>query len=206
MHEAALAQAALPAPTVVLGMPLRPFSIGHELALIREGNPLAETLTDSQSIVDRAALAQAALICSETWAGIRSLHKDPWLPLKLLIWKLRTRNADQVEEVRAFNAYRNAGSLEFKVSDMRQAGQPPRQPGAPFLLRLQQFLVVTMRLSEEQAWNYPYGLAKMQWSAFWEGEGGLALYNDHDAEFDRYVAEQEALLAHATNKLTHGED
>lgn len=74
-------------------------------------------------------------------------------------------------------------------------------PGAPFLLRLYQFLVTHLGVSEAAAWDYPYGFAKMQWQTYWESEGGLDLYNAHEAEFDAYVAQQEAL---ETAKIKEG--
>ncbi len=59
MHSPLLAQAALPAPTVVCGMLLRPFSLGHELLLIRE---------NLQSAICRQqldSLCGAVLICGD---------------------------------------------------------------------------------------------------------------------------------------------
>jgi hypothetical protein len=56
---------------------------------------------------------------------------------------------------------------------------------------LQQWLILYLRLSEVEAWDYPYGLAKCRWACYWEQEQGLKIYNAHDAEFDAFVAEQE---------------
>jgi hypothetical protein len=84
--------------------------------------------------------------------------------------------------------------LEFPLSEITRPGSgPPGRPqGAPFALRLHQFLVTHLRLAAEEAWDYPLGLAKMQWAAYWEEEGGLQIYNWQDAEHDAFVAKCEA--------------
>lgn len=188
MHEPLLAQAALPAPEIVLGMLLRPYSIGHELFLIRERSPLLTSAAAS-----RSALSRAVLICSTSWEEGRHIPFERFLGLKFWIWRRRTRNLPLNGEIVAFRRYRRAGSLEFPLADtIRPSGTPPRPPGAPFLLRLQQWLMITLNLSESQAWDYPLGLAKMRWATHWEQEAGLEIYNFHDAEFERFVAEQEA--------------
>lgn len=191
MHEAAFAQAAQPALVSVLGMELRPYSLGHELFLIRECNPIAA----GAALVTRAQLAAAVLICCQNVAETQAMNRDPFIGVKLALWRWRTRRRELVSELAAFEAYRVAGSAEFKCNEPRANGGKIRYPGAPFLLRVFQFLVIHLRKSEAEAWDYPLGLAKMQWAAYWEGQGGLEIYNRHDAQFDKFCAEQEALLA-----------
>lgn len=189
MHEPLLALAAIPAPVAVLGMPLRPYSLGHELYLIREGNPLSA----GSPAATRFDLTQAVLICCQSWAESRRMHQDPLMRLKLWLWHRRARKMDTQKELRAFLDYQQSGSLEFKVDDTaRPDRESPRLPGAPFILRLHAFLMERLRITEAEAWDYHYGLAVMRWEAHWEQEGGLYIYNAHDAEFDRFRAEQEA--------------
>lgn len=194
MHETLLARAAKPAPVVVLGLLMRPFSIGHQLLLQRESNPLAES-----NQAPPVKLIEAALFCSQTWRENEKMPFDPFINFKMFLWGLRLRPRLRkflALEMASFTAYRDAGSLEFPISDRPRpdsgASEPRRPPGTPFLLRLQQFLMVTFHLSEAQAWDYPFGLAKMRWLCHWEEQDGIDVYNHHDAEFDRYVAEQEA--------------
>jgi hypothetical protein len=199
MHEAALALAALPAPTVVFGMLLRPYSLGHELFLIREQNPIALGTCK----VEREHLALAVLICCQSYEEAKRTAFDPLIRLKLWLWKRRTRHCDFKTELAAFREYQKQGSLEFPVSDVVRPDRKPssRAPGTPFILRLHQWLIEHLRLTEVQAWDYPLGLAKMRWACHWEMEGGLDIYNAHDAEFDRFVSEQEAKGQEA---LAHG--
>ena len=191
MHEAAFARAALPAPCQVLGMTLKAFSIGHELRLGKsEGrNPKTETRNPKEA--ERLALIGAVLICCESWA---EAQRGDWLAgLKMWIWGKRLRGIDWQIEAWKFAAYREEGALEFPLSSIPRpsSGPLPRPPGSPFLLRLQQFLVVRLGLSQVEAWDYPLGLAKMQWASYWEEEGGLQIYNWQDCEHDAFVAKCE---------------
>ncbi len=189
MHEPLLSMAALPAPVAVLGMPLRPYSLGHELYLIREGNPLAA----GSPHANRFDLTQAVLICCQSWEESRLAHRDPLIRLKLWAWNRRARKLDTQTELKAFLDYQQSGTLEFKIDDTaRPDRESPRLPGAPFLLRLHAFLMERLRINEAQAWDYHYGLAVMRWEAHWEQEGGLYIYNAHDAVFDQHCAEMEA--------------
>lgn len=188
MHEAAFARAALPAPCQVLGMMLRRYSLGHELWLQRGGFFEADTTHSN------AALLNAVLICCQGWEQTRAMDADRLLRFKLFVWQHRLRRVDWEHESKAFESYREQGSIEFPLSDIVRSGSGPaaRPPGAPFLLRLHQFLTIRLHQGEVEAWDYPLGLAKMQWAAYWEEEGGLQIYNFQDAEHDAFVATCEA--------------
>lgn len=189
MHEAALAQAAVPAPAVVLEMLLRPLSLGHVLLL-----------SDLRLDASGEALPTAVLICCQTWQENLSTRQDRFINFKLWLWRRRIARAARTipnyytNELSKLQRYIEAGSLEFPASDVFKPdrGPAPRLPGTPFVLRLQQWLITHLRLSETEAWDYPFGLSKMRWAAHWEQEGGLDIYNSHDEQFDRFVAEQEA--------------
>lgn len=191
MHEAALAQAALPAPTIVLGLPLRPYSLGHELFLVRENNPLCVPNVALEDIRFHH-LTEAVLICSQSWAENLSVNNDWLIRLKLKIWGRRIRKMEFDEELELFRSYRSLGEMFFPTSDRLKPGsKSARMPGCPFLLRLHQFLVTRLRMSAEAAWDYPKGLAVMQWQTYWESEDRMEIYNSHDAEFDAFVEKME---------------
>src|ERR1700751_2816398 len=114
MHELLTAKAAAPAPAIVLGLLLRPYSIGHELMLWRFKNPLAESRPCSPE-----QLAQAVWICSSTWNENRKDFLDPCRSLKLGIWKLRRKFGQRisiVSELAFFLEYQRQGSLEPPIS------------------------------------------------------------------------------------------
>src|SRR2546421_10443514 len=98
MHESALARAALPAPTICLGMRLRPYSLGHELWLIRES---CQVLCGSVQ-----GLPAAVLICSQDWdaLGKGARRYDPSLGFRLWLWKRAIRRLDLKRELDIFIA------------------------------------------------------------------------------------------------------
>ena len=186
MHQAAFARAALPAPFTVLGMSLGTYTIGHELWL---GRICPDGISTDKAFV------RAVLICCEDWEGARRLDSDWLLRLKAAILTWRLWRDGREEAMRAFKAYREEGSLEFPLSPpivQAGSGTPTRPPGSPFLIRLTVFLMTRLRISQAEAWKYPLALAKMQWAAYWEEEGGLQVYNWQDAEHDAFVAQCEA--------------
>lgn len=190
MHEAALSRAALPAPVRIYGIELRPYALGHELFLIRENNPLAVGGNPLPG-----DLFEAVWICSSTFKECTEARSSLFYIPKLWLLKRRAKKYNFEKEAEAFRQYREDGSLEFPISEIprpnRDSG-PTRPPGSPFLLRLHQFVMERLQKSELEAWDYPVGLAKMRWAAHWEQKNGLDVYNAQDAQFDAFIAEQEA--------------
>ena len=189
MHEPLLGRAANPAAAIVLGLPLKAYSLGHELLLWQAGNPLVEH--DSAS---GQHLAEAAWICSNTWR--ENTQPDPFGRFKIWLWRRRIRKMPLEPNLEAFARYRKNGSLELPLSNTADPNEKSgRVPGSPWVLLLQQFIQAKLGISEEAAWDYNFGLAKMRWAAYWEVEGGLRVYNihdhQHDEEYNKWL-EQEA--------------
>jgi hypothetical protein len=163
--------------------------------LIRGNSPFLSPTPVTPELPEFVA---AVMICANTWAENVGIRRDWLIGLKMRIWRWRRRKMDYNVELSKFIDYLVDGSLQFPLSNTVKPGkQTPRLPGSPFLLRLHSHIMSHLRLSESDAWDYPVGLAKMRWAAHWEQEGGLEVYNDHDADFDKYVEEQDAKEAEA---------
>lgn len=189
MHEAALSQAALPAPARILGLTLRPFSLGHELWLVREQNALAlHSTADASPVKLIQDLPQAVLFCCQTFAEIQAMNKDRFIGIKLRLWNHRLRRRNLAQELSAFLEYRTRGTLAFpdEPPDSTQRG---RTLGAPLLLSLYEFMAA--KVGEIAAWDYPYGLAQMRYAAHLEGEGRLKIKNRYEVEADDAFSEWE---------------
>src|SRR6185437_4421572 len=84
MHDAALAAAARPTRYVILGLPMKPYSIGHDILLFNQGNPILSTEFDSLDKVDkRQAVIWAADICSQSWNEYGKIASTWWQRRKL---------------------------------------------------------------------------------------------------------------------------
>lgn len=195
MHEAALAQAALPVPSRILRLPLLPYSLGHELFLIRCGNPLvclSEPEFDQLPIARQIeAISLAALACCQTWRE-NTTQRHRWLWL----WHFLNRRANWALAIADFRNYREAGGLAFKAElPSGEHTGPVRFLGAPELLILYQFILAHIPASQWPtpcAWDFPLSLARMHKQCADEQAGGLEIYNYRQWAHDKYVAEQEA--------------
>jgi hypothetical protein len=186
MHEPLAALAALPAQTRVAGCALRDYSLGHELFLIREQSPfIFGTVED----IDEGHIYEAILICTSTFNGLKFARSSYLYTPILSLLRRRVAKHLKIEckeaAIQKFSDYRKNGCLELPFSDTIKPGkETARDPGAPFILRLQQFLMLKFRLSEAEAWDYPVGLAKMRWQTYWEQEGGSEVKNWFDQHID----------------------
>jgi hypothetical protein len=79
-------EAALPEPFTILGLRLRPLSMGHLIILHRIGSPF---VVDTEELTGLGDLAVACLICSKTYQEGQELISDPDLPGALYRWGRR---------------------------------------------------------------------------------------------------------------------
>jgi hypothetical protein len=185
VYEKIFSQAVLPEPVQILGLAMRPYSLGHELWLIRQDNPLS-LLDASSTSVTAPKFLEAVLICSQTFDEISGMNRDWLIGLKLKLWNRRVKRFNIFDELEKFKKYQAAGSLEFPCQLPSQSADsgPSRYLGAPMLIRVHQFLVLNFRLTESQAWDYPFGLAKMHNAAWMEDNRRMEIKNAQDLKVD----------------------
>lgn len=174
MHEREYSEAVVPRHTTVLLLSLRPYSIAHEIWLTARGNPLAAGELDGLSLEQmQAALVEAVMICAQTHAEILAMDRDRLLTLKIRVWQWRIRKLLKYKlalELGKFLAYRGRGLDGPPLEEMPLSCRPGRPAGAPFVLRLKQFLVMRLGLKEAEALDYPLCRAQWEWAAWGESE------------------------------------
>ena len=186
--DAAFARAAVPAPTKVLNLPLRPYAVGHALWLEALGNPLAGECEGATA----AQIVEAVWICAHGWRELAEQHRR-WLTLvKVWVWRRRCRGARLARALGEFQAYRRAGSSVPAVEGMGSGG---RVAGAPLLARVVQFLVGRLGRTEEEALDYPLGLAYWHFAAYQEAQGNLKILNADEVEFLEWCEAQDRAAA-----------
>lgn len=210
MHEAALYRAAQPEPTVVLGMLLRPLSLGHLLAISGQGLERAA----SSGRITPVQLTALVLICCQSWEESKAVYSDRLLSLKMWLWKRRVLGYAKryakakvpyfLTETGKFMAYLTAGALDFPETEFKSSdrSEPGRPWGTPIVLIYQQWLMTHFGMKESQAWDYPLGLCKMRWACHWEIQGGVEIKNREDEQresgINRLKAEDAAARKAAT--------
>lgn len=185
MHEQSFAAAIRPDIHAVLRLPLMPYSIGHELLLIRQNNPLvtmgAESFKELPLERQRSALMRAVLVCYRSWS--QNQKADRWLWL----WGWFVRKCDTAEEVEKFQIYRQEGIQDFRTIKMPRARSdvPYHYFGSPEIARLILFLL-DRRLHEfhgvPSVYDFPVSLARMLYLASAEETGSIWVENWHDRQ------------------------
>lgn len=167
-------------PCKVLGLRLRNYAIGHELALIRQGNPVAtyseNGFAELSDAAQRLSLAGAVEVCC---------HR---LPRSKLLWGILCLRMNFDAELKKFREYRNSGSMQFPITQQPRARNVPYHYfGAPELAGLINYVSAHHALMIEAHFdgsplNFPLGLARMLCQAHLEAEGAIWIENFQDAE------------------------
>ena len=185
-------KAARPEPPRVIGLQLRPYSLGHHLTL---------HAYDSSFVNGAGALFSdmilGVLICSLTWKEWEVWKRSWKLAVFLKVWGWRMGKFDVKAEAEKFTAYLAEGSECPEVAVPSKG----RALSAAWESRLKLFLVKELRLTVDEAMDYPLALAWQEYCAHGEQEGTLTLLSEGDKqslewlksdEYKRMVAEAEA--------------
>lgn len=166
----AFADAARPSRAVILHLMMQPYSIGHELLLTQENNPLLLPHWDFLKLPAqqrKLAVIRAAWICCRTWK--ENLEK-PFGRLFMARWKLYNWQTDYALAIADFQNYRTEGSTFPAVGKPEGDG---RLFGSPFLSRLLAFVGVNQI-------DMPLGMAQWMYFASAEAEGLCKVLNEHE--------------------------
>ena len=183
MHEENFASSFQPPTVKVFGVAMGIYAIGHELALIRQGNPLATygeaSFLELSSDAKKLALAMAMEVCGKIgfvkkWLlAIRMIHATP---------------SEMEQEIKTFRHYRAEGSQDLPLTKMpKQHGIPFRYFGAPGLASLLNYvtkehsLLITAHFKGSPL-NFPLGLAQILYATHLEGAGAIWVKNQQEME------------------------
>ena len=183
MHDIDFANSFAPATEKIFGVPMEVFAIGHELALVRQGNPLAtygETSFDELGLdAKKLALAMAVEICGRL--GRVSKYR--------LAFKISVVTEERLnQEICKFRKYRSEGSRDLPLANMpKQHGIPFRYYGSPALASLLNYIAEKHSLLIKSHFggsplNFPLGLAQMLYTAHLEATGAVWVKNQQDME------------------------
>lgn len=187
MHDCAFADSARQAPVKILGLPMLPYSIGHEILLLAQRNALLFHGFELLPATDqRAAIIRAVLICYRTWNQNQIPEKH------IRLWGLLIlRKADFPVEIASWLNYREAGVATppaptqeaYEIAAGVQHEDAGRQPGSPALARL---LAYATRLSDklgfETPYDMPYGMANTMYLSELEMDGTARIENYRELE------------------------
>lgn len=164
-------------------MALETFAIGHELALIRDGNPLATYGERSFAELSVQARKLALGMAIETCGRLGRFSK--------YMFAVRLHRAGPEElaaAIQAFRDYRDAGSRDLPLAKMpKQHGIPYRYFGAPGLASLINYVTAHHSLLIQSHFggsplNFPLGLAQILYTTHLESAGAVWVKNKQEME------------------------
>lgn len=213
MHDLAFADSTRPTRVVCLRLPLLPYSLGHELLLWQQRNPLLLLSRDDFNALPTQeqiqSLIRAVLTCYRDWNGN---HKpERWLGL----WGWLIRNTDWPVAIAEFRNYLESGRAllptlsasnprdaeAFEIANGEDAAVKGRALGAPFLSQLLLFTVNSLRTPIPAAYDLPFAVVGNLYFTQLESEGRLNIENQKESEIrqemeaHRKAVEQEELEA-----------
>ena len=202
MHEKIFSEAFNPVPCRVLGLKLRNYSIGHELALIKQGNPIITYAESSFNELSQAAqnlsLASAVEICCYR------------VPVLKIIWAIRQIGCNFKEEIKKFRVYRDSGSLDLPTTrQSRVSGLSFHYFGSPELARLINYvseyhaIMINVHFNGSPL-NFPLGVARMLYASKLECDGSIWVENFKDAELKEKQEIEEKL--HPKSGVASGDE
>lgn len=218
----AFAQALLQTPPIVLAIPLRQYSLGHEMILGGRGNLLlADTQGDFNGLPlsDRiAAIIEAVDVCSQTWAenqfpprGWRARRRARRNWQQWGKYRANLREEDYLAAIEEFQLYRYCGST-FPPSPDPEATQMAygkeengRQLGGELHARLLNFLLPRWQLfGYESVYDVPFGVGLHLYFTDLEALGARKIENALERQLKeemighrKYFAEKKAAAAAA---------
>ena len=208
MHDLAFADASRPRPVAILGLPMRDYSIGHEIILSSKRNPLVLGPLESAQelpIEERhRAIIEAADVCCQTWEEYRQIYSR-WVDRirSAMIWwrwgKI-LKNSDFSKAIEDFYEYRNAGTGSLPLAKMpsRREGEY-RVFGQPEMATLLNFLIIDCKTPHNEAIDAPLGESRMRYLAHLESHGGVRIINEDDMKREEERRAWES--AHPENTL-----
>ena len=192
----------VPETVRVLGLPLRPFSLGHVILLHRIESSFvtggAPTFED---------LAASVMVCAQTYREAIQSFTDPDLDkfmrrwherLTRTRWLRRRRPLDFVGNCKAFAEYIQAGS---KIPDYAFDADDMREVNCPSVQQVKIALMSDMGFSEAELLDRSWGLCLSDYIASKAMKGQITIYRDGQ------IAEaKEAALAIAARMAKGGSD
>jgi len=174
MLDTAFADAARPARRVILNLLMADYSLGHELLLLQQRNPLVmmngAEFNALPIVAQIQSVTRAALICCRSWSENKGSHR--WLGF----WRWKNRRADYPLAIAEFRNYRESGSTFPNILPPEESG---RALGAPYFARLTAYACARFGAS---AMDQPLGLVQWCYFASSEEEGAVRIPNAAETE------------------------
>lgn len=173
---------------LVLGLRLRPLSVGHLWLLNDIGSPLLSG--KQQSFRD---VLVAVFICSQDASESQKNLGAWWMPLLVKLWMFKCRKLDIVAEANTFSNYLGYWLEGPETKDVE--GHESSSYGSPYVHRLIASCSSGLNMTPADALVMPVRTINFLLAALGEMRGTVKLWSQADQEFWEYAEEMDRKLA-----------
>lgn len=189
-----------PPATTIFGVRLRPYSVGHHIALTAMRSPFANGIARAApDLVTPEELAAAVLVCSCSWHQLDALIKSDGLVERAAGLLARVCSEDEkvdfVEKTKLLADHIERCTREPVYAVVREDASDGN-PQAPIELVLKITLQRELGYSEDEAMDKPWGAAMWEYFALREIQGAVEL---RDVEHERKLIERATSAEHKPN-------
>lgn len=191
----------VPEPQILLGVQLRPFSLGHLVLLHRLGSAYATGGTP-----DISDLVSSVFTCSQTYAEAEAVLTTGKVPVKqkgwfgsklvdmplpdaMALWQEQIGPFDFTEKSSEFAAYTKAGSKHPLVSSVRGSDGGNSVNDCPFVQQVKVVLMSKLNFREADLLDRPWSLCLWDYCTSHMLEGNLHILNRDEFSNARAVAD-----------------
>jgi hypothetical protein len=186
MSDMAFADAARPTPWNILRIPLLPYSLGHELLLIRSRNLLLLEPAEFGKLRRHeqvAAVMRAVMICARSWE--ENKQADKWLGL----WTWRIRRENFSLAIADFRNYRREGATMPTLNRNQDPESKGRELGSPYLARLTAYAASCFG---QGCYDQPLGQLQWMYFAEMERDGCVEVENASERQIREEIEQHQA--------------
>ncbi len=178
------ADAIIPTPYTILGVGLKPFSIGHYLLMARFNCAFA---TDTDTVASIPDLLLGLCICSRSYEDFLAFIEDEkgmaaWLDKWGRVIRKQCKQGEEMfEKFYLFKQYMAQGTVIPKYWN-EEGADDGRQSGAHWSQNVLNVLVSECGYSQSEAFNAPLARAFADFFKFAERNGLLTLMSEEEIE------------------------
>lgn len=177
-------QAAIPEPFRILGLRLRPFSLGHYLLLRRFDNAF---VSETSTTATREAVIFAVLVCSMKYEEFLEFIEKPNFLKDVQKWGKKVGIFDLKQKAALLQDYISRGSEEPKFVDTSE------NTGAPSTAHWSQGLIIALTsqcgYARTEVLNMSLSQALADWMRYAEAQGMVSIVSDEQIEQGKKNAE-----------------
>jgi hypothetical protein len=173
--SADIASAVVPEPFRILGLNLRPFSLGHYYLMRRFNVAFA---SDNEATVTHGDLVLGVLICSMTHAEFNALLAAGEIEKQVLKWARKVKSWEYADKLELFKGYLKQAMPEIPY--WQNDGESEEGSGAHWSYWLRSVAISKLGYTPDSILDAPLAQVIFDYFKWAESEGALTIMSEED--------------------------